>query len=169
LSSSRQRLVGEICGFGTEIGTRVVIAGLITALYGFDEVVVGPVVPERAPGRLRIAAGPLHAEVSIGGRDALGWCLHATPRAVATSTAFAAAVDPLARILLRGVRTRGRTAGGEEFYGATDRHRITAVRATWDGYDVGALRPVDPPVRFGFSSTPKRPSIVGVTTTVITS
>ncbi|MEO5901690.1 MAG: hypothetical protein ABIR68_16400 [Ilumatobacteraceae bacterium] len=200
MSTSRQRLVGEICGLGTEIGTRLVIgrwtstpygpfadvmvelaggrrlllapnaeiAELITALYEFDEVIVEPVVAERASDRLRIAAGPLLAEVTIGARDALGWCLRATPRRIATSTAFAAAVDPIARIVLRGVRTRGRTSGGQEFYGATDRHRVTAVRATWDGNDLGELRPVDPPVRFGFSSTPKRPSIVEVTTTVIT-
>jgi hypothetical protein len=65
-----------------------------------------------------------------------------------------------------GVRTRGTTAGGQEFYAATDRHRLTTVTASWDGVDLGAVAPVDPPVRFGFSSTPRRASIVAVTTTV---
>ena len=31
-----------------------------------------------------------------------------------------------------------RRPGGEEFYGATDRHRVVAVVATWDGADLGA-------------------------------
>jgi hypothetical protein len=64
------------------------------------------------------------------------------------------------------VRTRGATPGGDEFYAATDRHRLTTVTARWDGTDLGALAPVDPPVRFGFSSTPRRASVVAVTTTV---
>ena len=72
----------------------------------------------------------------------------------------------MARVLLPGVRTRGTTAGGDEFYAATDRHRLTTVAARWDGVDLGGLADVDPPVRFGFSSTPRRPSIVAVTTTV---
>jgi hypothetical protein len=40
------------------------------------------------------------------------------------------------------------------------------VEASWAGTDLGDLADVDPPVRFGFSSTPRRPSIVAVTTTV---
>jgi hypothetical protein len=104
--------------------------------------------------------------VAIGGRDALGWALRAVPRSVATSAWWPAAVDPFARVLLRGVRTRGTTPGGEERYGATDRHRVDAVTASWDGSDLGPLAPVDPPVRFGFSSTPRRPSVVTVVTTV---
>jgi hypothetical protein len=67
---------------------------------------------------------------------------------------------------MRGVRTSGRTAAARETYGATDRRRVTAVRATWGGQDLGTLADIDPPVRFGFSSTPIRPSIVAVTTTV---
>ena len=41
-----------------------------------------------------------------------------------------------------------------------------AIDGTWNDTDLGDLRDVDPPVRFGFSSTPRQPSIVEVTTTV---
>ena len=68
---------------------------------------------------------------------------------------------------MRGVRTRG-TAGNDrrEWYGATDQHRLDGVSATLGGVDLGALADVWPPVRFGFSSTPRTPSIVTVTTTI---
>ena len=193
-----QRFVGEICGFGTASGCRVVIgrwpqspfgsfadamveqadghrlliapsdelAAYVSGVYGFDETVVAPVSTERVTGRLRFVGGPLAAAVTIGGRDPLGWVLRGVPTALATSTRWAVAVDPIARLTMRGVRTRGSTVGGDEFYGATDRHHVTAVQASWDGVDLGPLTDVEPPVRFGFSSTPRRPSIVAVTTTV---
>ena len=160
-------MVESAAGHRTLIAPNDDVAALIGELYDFDAVATAAIVTERSPRRLRFAGGPLHAELTVGGRDALGWCLAAVPRRVATSPGWAIAIDPVARLVMRGVRTRGRTAGGREFYAATDRHRLTAVRATWEGADLGELRAVDPPVRFGFSSTPKRPSIVGVATTVI--
>jgi hypothetical protein len=85
---------------------------------------------------------------------------------VATSAAWVTLTDLVARVLLPGVRTRGSTPGGTELYAATDRHRVTGIVGRWKDRDLGELRDVDPPVRFGFSSTPRRPSIVEVTTTV---
>jgi len=35
-----------------------------------------------------------------------------------------------------------------------------------DGVDLGELALVDPPCRFGFSSTPRSPSVTSVVTTV---
>ncbi len=108
----------------------------------------------------------MDVELAVGRRDALGWLLRVVPRAIATSPSWATLVDPVARTVLRGVRTRGTTPGGDEFYGATDRHRIGAAVTTWDGADLGPLMAVEPPVQFGFSSVPRRPSLVAVTTTV---
>jgi len=142
------------------------IAAYVTSVYAFDEIVVAPVVTERRVDALHVAGGPLELDATIGARDPLGWLLRTVPRRVATSTAWATVVDPIARVAMRGVRTRGTTAGGDEYYAATDRHGVTAVVARWDGVDLGPLTDVDPPVRFGFSSTPRRPSIVAVTTTV---
>jgi len=142
------------------------IAAYVTSVYAFDDLVVAPVDAVRSAHRLRVAAGPLTVDAVVGRRDALGWVLRAVPGAGAASPAWATLVAPVARVVLRGVRTRGATPGGEEFYGATDRHAIDAVIATWEGRDLGPLAAVDPPVRFGFSSTPRAPSIVAVTTTV---
>lgn len=193
-----RRFDGEICGFGTASGVRVVIgrwtsspygsfadamvehrdggrvlvapsaelADFVGRVYAFDDTVVGDISVERSEGQLLFDGGPLTAEVTIGARDALGWVLRCVPRSLARSVAWARVVDPVARVTMRGVRTSGRTAGGRETYGATDRHRVTAVRATWAGNDLGPLADIDPPVRFGFSSTPTRPSIVAVTTTI---
>lgn len=66
-----------------------------------------------------------------------------------------------------GVHACGSAGGGRrEFYGARDLHRLTAASASWQGCDLGGLTDVAPPVRFGFASTPGRPSIVRITTTV---
>ena len=84
-----------------------------------------------------------------------------------TSPAWCTLTDPVARVLLRGVRTRGSAWGGRrEWYGATDVRRILDATGSWEGADLGALAPVDPPCRFGFSSTPTRPSVTTVVTTV---
>ena len=130
------------------------LAEYIGSIYSFDEVVIGPVECERSTDRLSFRGGPLRLDVTAGRRDALGWALHAVPRRVATSAAWATVTDVIARALLRGVRTRGSTPGGTELYAATDRHRVTDISGQWNDSDLGELREVDPPVRFGFSSTP---------------
>ncbi len=87
---------------------------------------------------------------------------------MAQSPAFATVADPVARVAMRGVRTRGMArAGRREFYGATDLRTVTALTGTLDGIPLGDLAPVDPPCRFGFSSTPKRPSVTDVVTTIV--
>ncbi len=81
--------------------------------------------------------------------------LRAQPRALATSPGWTTVTDPVARVVLRGVRTRGTAGGGRrEYYGATDLHRVTSLSGTWQGTDLGELAPVDPDPRFGFGSTP---------------
>jgi hypothetical protein len=39
-------------------------------------------------------------------------------------------------------------------------------RRVGDGVDLGTLTDVEPPVRFGFGSTPRHPSLARITTTV---
>jgi hypothetical protein len=103
----------------------------------------------------------------VGGRTPLGAALGLVPARVATSPPWCSLVDSVARVVMRGVRTRG-TAGGDrrEWYGATSVRTVTAVVGEWRGTDIGRLVPVDPPCRFGFSSTPRRPSVTSVVTTV---
>ena len=99
----------------------------------------------------------------------LGRLLRLVPGRVAASPAWATLVDPVARVALRGVRTRGTArAGRQEFYGATDLHQVIAMRGSLEGVPLGDLARVDPPCRFGFSSTPRMPSVTTVVTTVRT-
>jgi hypothetical protein len=154
-------------------GTRLLIAPneevahFLTSTYRFDSVEVSTVEVIRRPGRLAVAAGGLRADLRIGRRGWLGLLLRAVPRPVATAPAWATLVDPLAAILLPGVRTRGSTGTGrQEWYGAWDLHPLASVTSSWQGRDLGAMAEVCPPVRFGFGSTPRRPSIVRLTTTV---
>lgn len=194
-----ERFEGEICGFGTASGHRIVIgswpsspfgpfadvmheqpdgtrilraptaeiARFVQETYRFDRTDVVPVTAARTADRLVVEAGDLVASVAIGQRSPTGHLLRLIPRRLATAPAWCTVIDPIARVAMRGVRTRG-TAGNDrrEWYGATDQHRLDGVVATLDGHDLGALADVWPPVRFGFSSTPRTPSIVSVTTTI---
>jgi hypothetical protein len=195
----RQQFRGRIAGVGSTSGIRVVVgswvdtplgafgdamvetaeghrvllaphqdaADFISATYSFDEIRSEEF---QVDDRWQVRSPSLYVDVTVGGRTPVGVALRAVPRRVAESPAWCALTDPVARVLLRGVRTRG-TAGNDrrEWYGATDAHRVTAVTGWFDGTDLGRLADVDPPCRFGFSSTPKRPSVTDVVTTVETS
>lgn len=154
-------------------GTRLLIAPneevahFVAGTYRFDSIEVSTVEVIRQPGRLAVAAGGLRADLSIGRRGWLGLLLRTVPRPLASTPAWAALVDPLAATLLPGVRTRGSAgAGRQEWYGAWDLHPLASVTASWQGRDLGDMAEVYPPVRFGFGSMPRQPSIVRLTTTV---
>ncbi len=143
------------------------VARFVASTYRFDSVEVQPVQVIRQPQRLDVVAGQLRATMTVGHRGWLGLLLRAVPRCVATAPAWAALVDPLVRVTLPGVRTRGSAgAGRKEWYGACDHHRLESVTASWRGTDLGNMTDVFPPVRFGFGSAPRQPSIVHLITTV---
>ena len=143
------------------------VADFVAATYTFDEVRIEPVGTSTDGTRWQITAGPLETEFTVGRRAALGWLLRSVPPPLRTSPAWISAIDVVARSVLPGVRTRGSAVGGrEEFYGAQDLHAIATAAVLWEGLDQGALSPVDPPVRFGFGSTPHAPSFTRVTTLV---
>ena len=119
---------------------------------------------------LSFTSPSLSLALTIGARMPLGRLLRLVPRPLGESPAFATLVNPVARVALRGVRTRGvARAGRREFYGASDVHAVTAMTGRFDGIPLGDLRPVDPPCRFGFSSTPLAPSVTDVVTTIVDS
>lgn len=143
------------------------VAGFVAATYTFDEVRIGPVRAEVGRDRWRVCAPPLEATFAVGRRPALGVLLRAVPRRLATAPAWISAVDVVARAVLPGVRTRGSAGGGRrEYYAALDLHLLRDGRVVWAGADQGAQAPVAPPVRFGFGSTPRTPSVVRVVTLV---
>ena len=143
------------------------VADFVAQTYTFDEVEVTPVEVQVVGDQWRVRAAPLRLTATIGQRTALGWLLRGIPRPIASSTAWASMVDPVARVALRGVRTRGTArVGRREWYAATDVRAVTRLIGRLDGHDLGRLADVDPPCRFGFSSTPRRPSVTDVVTTV---
>ncbi|MEP9363091.1 hypothetical protein ABLE68_09020 [Nocardioides sp. CN2-186] len=189
------RFRGSIAGVGSTSGTRVVVgrwaespydafadvmvetgaghrvllaptqevADFVASTYTFDEVRIEPITVDgwvvRSPS--------LELDLEVGGRTGLGRLLRLVPRRIAESPAWCAVTDPVARVVLRGVRTRG-TAGQDrrEWYGATDHHHVAAMTGSFDDVDLGQLAPVHPAPRFGFSSTPPGPSVTSVVTTV---
>lgn len=154
-------------------GHRVLIAphreaaDFIEATYSFDEVRIEPVTAVATATAWSVRSPSLDLDLVVGRRTALGRLLALVPDRVATSPAWCSLTDVVARLVLRGVRTRGSAGGGRrEWYGATDHHRVRAATGHLEGRDLGALAPVSPPPRFGFSSTPRRPSVTTVVTTV---
>ena len=160
------------------------VAALVASTYTFDRVEVVPVSvtdgagndappsgegrPGAVPPPWIVVAGPLEARLVVGQRTGLGRALRAVPDRLAASRRFTAVTDPAARALLHGVRTRGSAGAGRvEHYGATDVHGIVDAGTTWEGAPLGGLAPVDPPVRFGFGSTPRRPAVTDVVTTIV--
>lgn len=143
------------------------VADYIAATYSFDEVRVESTSLAVIAGRRIVRSRSLRAELVTGSRTAVGALLRTVPAPVARSRWWAAAIDPVAARMREGVRTVGTAGGGRrEYYGAMDEHRLAAVHAVLDGESLGDLRPVAPPVHFGFGSTPALPSIVRVTTTI---
>jgi hypothetical protein len=153
-------------------GHRVLLAphdeavGFVAATYRFDETRMEPVELATTERSWRLRAASLTLDLDLGGRTALGRLLRLVPRRVAEAPAWCAVTDPVARTFLTGVRTRGDTGDRREWYGATDHRRVVGLAGRFDGVDLGGLRPVEPPTTFGFSSTPPRPSVTSVATTV---
>lgn len=156
-------MVETAAGHRVLVAPTVEVADFVSATYSFDDVRVEPVTVEG----WSFTSPSLTVELGLGGRTALGRMLRLVPRRVAESPAWCLLTDSVARVVLRGVRTRGSAGGGRwESYGATDNHALVAARGSFDGTDLGTLAPVDPAPRFGFSSTPRRPSVTTVVTTV---
>ena len=131
------------------------VAAFVTAIYRFDDVVVGDVAvdavrrPPRRRRRPRAStcgpAGPA-ASRAAGGRRG--------------SPAGSRARWPGLRC---DVRTYGVSPSGvREWYRADSWAPLTEATARVGGRDLGAMADVSPPCRFGFSEPPKRPSLTAV-------
>ncbi len=143
------------------------VADYIAVTYEFDEVRVTPVLRMRDGRTWMVSTDELALTFTLGRRPAVGILLLATPRTLARARWFTSLQDPIARMTMKGVRTRGSARGGrKEWYSAMDMQKIRTVSARLDGEELGELRPVSPPVRFGFASTPETPALVRVLTRV---
>lgn len=179
---------GHIVGLGTASGTRVVVgiwpespfghfadamvedatghrtllapdddvADFVASTYTFDEILVVPV----STSGWSIGAGPLRAAWEPGGRAPVGHLLRLVPRPVGRSRSWARLCDPVARRAMPGVSTYGSAGHGRtEWYAARDAWHVRSARVSWEGEDLGPLAAVTPPVRFGFGSAPRRPTL----------
>lgn len=156
------------------------LADFVAATYAFDEVRVEPFTvtveaphapARRGPGRAettRLVRSPsLELRLTVGRPTLLGRLVALVPRRIAEAPLWCAVTDPVARVVLRGVRTRGSAGNGRrEWYGATGVRAVTGIAGRFDGADLGRLADVVPPARFGFSSTPRRPALTSVATTI---
>ncbi|KAF3468808.1 hypothetical protein GL259_34045 [Streptomyces sp. Tu 3180] len=141
-------------------------ADFISGTHVFDTVRVVPVEVSVTDDAWTVTAGPLDLRFTTGRRGPPGIALRTVPGALARRPARSALTDRPARLLLPGVRTRGSAGQGRrEWYCARDLLPTRAASADCGGADLGAMAPVEPPVRFGFGSAPRNPSATRVTTT----
>jgi hypothetical protein len=141
-------------------------ADFVSGIYVFDEVRVVPVRVRITGRHWAVSAPPLDLRFSTGPRALPGLALRAVPGRLATSPGWLALWDRPARLLL-GAGTHGSVRSGRhQWYGARDLHPVISATVTREGRGLGPLAPVDPPVRFGSGSTPRRPCLVRVTTHV---
>ena len=143
-------------------GRRLLLAGTqeaadyVSAAYGFDEVVVGPLRVDLRGRFLNLHAPERGLELHLTGgfRIGLPW-----PR----PAWFTRWIEgPIAHRLM-GVNTYGVSPTGvREWYRAVSIRRVVAGWASVDGADLGRLGPIDPKTGFGFSEPPTFPSMVEV-------
>jgi hypothetical protein len=143
------------------------IAGFVAGTYAFDDTVVGDVSWRRVASEVQVSGPGLELSFTVGARTRLGRLLRLVPSRVSTAPLWARVIAPVSGLLVPGVRTYGSAGSGRwEAYGATDLHSLTEAAGTWRGQDLGQLAPVDPPVSVGFASTPRRPGLTTLVTTV---
>lgn len=126
----------------------------VTAVYSFDEVQVVEFEVRSGSDHLHLVAGPIAVDLRAG-RTVL-WL---PPRPLWFTRWLE---RPVARLLL-GVRTWGTSPTGvQEWYQAATCRFLTQATASVDGVDLGPIAALHPACRFGFSESPRRPSMVEV-------
>jgi len=111
------------------------LADFIAGTYEFDEVRVTPVLRMRDGNKKwMVSTDELALTFELGGRPPLGLLLLVLPRRLARARWWATAVDPVARVVKKGVRTRG-SAGGGRRSGIRPRTCSTSPRSApgWTG------------------------------------
>lgn len=168
LGSFTDVMVQSAEGTRTLLAPTSAIADYVAGAYSFDIVRTVPLTVSMGEDSLALDAGPLSVRAELGETTAVGRVLGLIPRAIGTDPRWLKAINPIAKILMPGVRTAGSTKDGrQQFYGVTGARLLTSATASWAGDPLGVLTSVRPRVGFGFSSVPKKPQVVDVTTTVL--
>jgi hypothetical protein len=157
-------MVEDASGHRTLVAPTRELADFIAATYSFDEILVEPVVRHG----WSVRSEHLDVRLELGEPTLVGRLLRLVPRRLGRKRTWARAIDPVARIVMPGVRTHGTAGNGRvEWYAADGVRRIVSVLAVWGGVDLGMLAPVTPAVRFGFASAPHTPSLTALTSFVV--
>ena len=142
------------------------VARFVGGVYRFDYVQVVNFEVRSDDSSLEVRAGPLEMRLDAG-KPARIFTLR--PLWLARSPTWVRLEDLVLRPLVgrlvlkgaRGVRSYGWTASGvREWYRIYGYRPVVAARAALDGRDLGDLRPLEPPARFGVSEFPRRPALV---------
>lgn len=148
------------------IAPRQGVADFVASTYSFDEVRIEPVSVARG-GEWSVHTRSLQLRFTPGRPLWVSPVLALVPRPLRRTAAWARLCSPIAARLMPGVRTYGSAGGGRtEWYAASRVRRLTRARATWQGDELGDLAPVTPAVRFGFASSPARPTLTALTSYV---
>jgi hypothetical protein len=125
----------------------------VSGIYAFDRAEITSVTATVTTSSIEICAGDTEVRLAAG---------RARPIPFSSVPGFTRWVqDPIARLTM-GVRTYGVSPTGvREWYRSYVYRRVHTATGRVDGTELGALAPrVDPPVHFGFSEPPRRPSMV---------
>lgn len=146
------------------------IADFVASTYTFDEVRIEPVsvAPGSRPGdEWSVHTRSLQVRFTPGKHLWVSPVLRLVPSFVRRTAWWARLCNPIAGRLMPGVQTYGSAGGGRtEWYAATGVRGLSRARATWEGEELGDLAPVTPAVRFGFASSPARPTLTALTSYV---
>ena len=138
------------------------VADFVAGTYAFDEVRV-EAVSVTTGDTWAVRTDSLVLDIVVGRRHLVSAPLRLVPGAVRDREPWARLTDPVARLLMPGVRTHG-SAGSDrtQWYAARAVHRVASVSGMFEGSPLGGLAPLRPAVRFGFSSAPAAPSVTRV-------
>ena len=144
------------------------VAEFVVDDYTFDQVELGAVAVETGRTAWSVTAPGLSLRFGVGRRSPLGYLLRSQPRVLATSPAWTRVTDPVRR-----AGAARRTHPGHGRAGPARvlrRHRPAPGHRRWPapGAAPSSARwpRSSPEPGFGFGSTPERPSVTSIVTTV---
>jgi hypothetical protein len=159
-------MVEDPTGHRILIAPRQDVADFVASTYSFDEIRIEPVSVETGD-EWSVHTRSLQVRFTPGGRLWVSPLLRLVPGVLRRSSWWARLCNPVAGLLMPGVQTYGSARGGRsEWYAATGVRTLSHARATWHGEELGTLARVTPPVRFGFASSPARPTLTALTSYV---
>ncbi|MEV7397234.1 hypothetical protein [Aeromicrobium sp. NPDC092404] len=159
-------MVEDASGRRTLLAARQAVADFVSSVYAFDDVRVEPVSVEQGD-EWSVHTRSLQLRFTPGPRLWVAPLLGLVPPGLRRTETWAKMCSPVAGLVMPGVRTHGSAGNGRtEWYAAKDVRRLVDARATWEGEELGALCPVEPPVHFGFASSPATPTLTALTSYV---